>query len=68
MTNCAISIAIGNFTYFLRFDAAGDGFAEGLIQNATIMTIEEADNAVKSLQSHWELSITALGKTKEVAA
>jgi hypothetical protein len=48
---------IRNFRYFLRFDQNGEGFAEGLINNASFMTEDRANEILASLESEWSLSI-----------
>lgn len=50
-----ITLAVGSFTYFLRIDRFGDGWAEGLIQNGTVMTKERAAEVMAGLRSEWRL-------------
>jgi hypothetical protein len=54
-----IKAKINQFNYFLRFDDQEEGWAEGLIQNATKMNQDEAEAVVKHLESVWPLSIIA---------
>jgi len=55
---------IRNFRYFLRFDENGEGLAEGLINNATFMTEDRANEILASLESIWPLSIEYIQKSK----
>jgi hypothetical protein len=61
MKKAVIAMKIDKFNYFLRFDEAGEGWAEGLIQNATIMTADESNAAIANLESFWPISLKEVG-------
>jgi hypothetical protein len=46
-----IKAKINQFNYFLRFDDQEEGWAEGLIQNATKMNPDEAHAVIKGLKA-----------------
>jgi len=61
-----IKAKIKQFNYFLRFDEQGERFAEGLIQNATKMNLDEAHAVIKGLESDWPLSIEDIDHLNEI--
>lgn len=53
-----IKVSVRQFNYYLRFDKNQDeAFAEGLKNNATTFSKEEAELLVEVLKSEWPLKI-----------
>lgn len=57
-----IKVNIRRFNYFLRFDYKyEEAFAEGLINNATKLSKEKADELISCFKSIWPLKIITYG-------